>query len=192
MQHQGQQRGIDLIVSSTQRIPPASVDPRIKNYHWMDFVMGLFQAYERGGETVVLTDGQGHVTEGPGFNVFAVFGSGAGARLVTPAVGVLEGVTRRTVIEMAQAAGLEVEQRLLAVGELRRADEIFLSTSGGGVVPISHLDGVPVAGRRAGEFGPVSAQLQQRYWQLHDDVRYTEPVRALAVGAAENLGVNPS
>ena len=176
-----QQRGIDLIVSSTQRIPPSSVDPRIKNYHWMDFVMGLFQAYERGGETVVLTDGEGHVTEGPGFNVFAVFGSGASARVVTPAAGVLEGVTRRTVIEMAQAAGLVVEQRLLAVDELRRADEIFLSTSGGGVVPISHLDGLPVAGRRAGEFGPVSAQLQQRYWQLHEDPRLVEPVRGLTL-----------
>jgi hypothetical protein len=98
----------------------------------------------------VLTDGQGHVTEGPGFNVFAVFGHGAAARLVTPASGVLEGVTRRTVMEVAQAQGLAVEPRLLGVEELRRADEIFLSTSGGGVVPVSHLDGVPVAGARAG------------------------------------------
>ena len=55
-----------------QRIPPASVDPRVKNYHWLDFVMGLFEAYERGGDTVVLVDAEGHVTEGPGFNVFAV------------------------------------------------------------------------------------------------------------------------
>lgn len=174
-----QKRGIDLIIGTPQRIPPASVDPRIKNYHWMDFVMGLFEAYERGGETVVLTDGQGHVTEGPGFNVFAVFGSGPAARVVTPAVGVLEGISRRTVLELAQAAGLATETRLLAVDELRRADEIFLSTSGGGVVPISQLDGVPVAGRRAGEFGPVSALLQQRYWALHDDPRYVEPVRGL-------------
>jgi branched-chain amino acid aminotransferase len=175
-----QKRGIDLIVGTPQRIPPSSVDPRIKNYHWMDFVMGLFQAYERGGETVVLTDGQGHVTEGPGFNVFAVFGSGASARVVTPAAGVLEGISRRTVLEMAQAAGWSVEQRLLTVDELRRADEVFLSTTGGGVVPISHLDGVPVAGRRAGDFGPVSVLLQQRYWALHDDPRYIEPVRGLA------------
>ena len=176
-----QKRGIDLIVGTPQRIPPASVDPRIKNYHWMDFVMGLFEAYERGGETVVLTDGQGHVTEGPGFNVFAVFGSGTSARVVTPAVGVLEGISRRTVLELAQAAGLATETRLLTVDELCRADEIFLSTSGGGVVPISQLDGVAVAGRRAGDFGPVSALLQQRYWALHDDPRYTEPVRGLVL-----------
>ena len=178
-----QKRGIDLVVGTPQRIPPASVDPRIKNYHWMDFVTGLFEAYEHGGETVVLTDGQGHVTEGPGFNVFAVFGSGAQARVVTPAAGVLEGISRRTAIELAQAAGFTVEQRLLPVAELRAADEIFLSSTGGGVIPIARLDGVAVGGRPPGDFGPVSALLQQRYWALHDDPRYTEPVRGLAAPA---------
>jgi hypothetical protein len=44
----------------------------VKNYHWLDFVLGLFEAYGRGAETVVLTDGAGHLTEGPGFNVFVV------------------------------------------------------------------------------------------------------------------------
>jgi branched-chain amino acid aminotransferase len=171
-----QRRGIDLIVGSPRRIPPASVDPRVKNYHWLDFVMGLFQAYDRGGETVVLTDGHGHVTEGPGFNVFAVFGE---SRLVTPADGVLEGITRRTVIELARESGLAVEQGLLPVEELRRADEIFLSSTGGGVIPIARLDGVPVGGRKAGVFGPVSDRLQQRYWQLREDPRFTEAVRGL-------------
>lgn len=175
-----QRRGVDLVVGTPQRIPPASVDPRIKNYHWMDFVVGLFEAYERGGETVVLTDGSGHVNEGPGFNVFAVFaGSGAGvrARLVTPVAGVLEGVTRRTVIELAQAAGLDVEQRALSVDELRRADEVFLSSTAGGVIPIATLDGVAIGSRAPGDFGPVSAALQQRYWALHNDPKYVEPVR---------------
>jgi branched-subunit amino acid aminotransferase/4-amino-4-deoxychorismate lyase len=168
-----QRRGIDLVVGTPQRIPPASVDPRIKNYHWIDFVTGLFEAYDRGGETVVLTDGAGHVTEGPGFNVFAV----TGRRVVTPAVGVLEGVTRRSVIELATAAGFEVQQRLLPVAELRAADEVFLSSSGGGVIAIASVDGAPVAGRPRGEFGPVASQLQAAYWALHDDPRHTEPVR---------------
>lgn len=175
-----QQRGIDLVVGAPQRIPPASVDPRIKNYHWMDFVMGLFEAYERGGETVVLTDGRGHVSEGPGFNVFAVFGSGAQARVVTPSEGVLEGISRRTAIELAQAAGCAVEVRPLAVDELRRAHEIFLSSTGGGVIPIASLDGVPVGGRAPGDFGPLTRLLRERYWALHDDPRYAEPVHGLA------------
>jgi branched-chain amino acid aminotransferase len=177
-----QKQGLDLVVGTPQRIPPGSVDPRIKNYHWLDFVMGLFEAYGRGGETVVLTDGAGHVTEGPGFNVFAVFG-GEPARLVTPAEGVLHGVSRRTVIELAQRAGFEVQQRALAVDELRRADEVFLSSTGGGVIAVSRLDGAAIGSH--GQFGPVTAQLQAAYWALHEDPRYAEPVRGLDAALAE-------
>ena len=171
-----QRRGVNLIVGTPQRIPAASIDPRVKNYHWLDFVMGLFEAYERGGETVVLTDGAGRVTEGPGFNVFAVFSS-ARPTLVTPVAGVLEGVSRRTVLELAAREGCDVQQRLLGVDELRHADEVFLSSTGGGVIAIHQLDGVPIGGRAPGEFGPVTARLQAAYWALHEDARYTEPVR---------------
>jgi branched-chain amino acid aminotransferase len=168
-----QKRGVNLIVGTPQRIPAGSVDPRIKNYHWLDFVMGLFEAYERGGETVVLTDGAGRITEGPGFNVFAVFGK----TVVTPAQGVLEGVTRRTMIELAGREGFEMQVRDLGVDELRRADEIFLSSTGGGAVAVSHLDGVAIGGREPGQFGPVTQCMQAVYWALHEDARLTEAVR---------------
>ena len=169
-----QKRGVNLIVGTPQRIPPGSIDPRVKNYHWLDFVMGLFEAYERGGETVILTDGAGRVTEGPGFNVFAVFGQ----RIVTPAAGVLEGITRRTMIELAQREGFDMQVCALSVEELRRADEVFLSSTGGGAIAIHQLDGVPIGARPAGEFGPVTARLQAAYWALHDDPRWTEAVKA--------------
>ena len=91
------ERGLHLRVSDVQRIPSASVDPKAKNYHWNDLTMGLLGALDAGADTVVLTDAAGNVVEGPGFNVFA-FSQGA---LVTPQEGVLEGVTRRTVLEMA-------------------------------------------------------------------------------------------
>lgn len=169
---QKQARGIDLIVSDVQRISPASVDPRVKNYHWLDMVMALFQAYERGGETVVLVDAAGHVAEGPGFNVFAV----VDGTLITPQAGVLEGVTRRTLLELARAAAIPVRIEALPVATLRRADEVFLSSTGGGAIGISSVDGVPVGGRAAGDFGPVTRRLQQAYWDLHADPRYIEPV----------------
>jgi branched-chain amino acid aminotransferase len=167
-----QKRGIDLVVSAVQRIAPTSVDPRVKNYHWLDFVMGLFDAYDRGAETAVLVDGAGHVTEGPGFNVFAV----VGGALVTPEAGVLEGISRRTVIELARAAGIAVRVEPLPVATLRGADEVFLSSTGGGVIAIARVDGVAVGGRAPGDFGPVSTKLQQAYWALHEDPRYVEPV----------------
>jgi len=121
----------------------------------------------------VLTDGAGHVTEGPGFNVFAVFGRS----LVTPSSGVLEGVTRRTMIELARGEGFDVQVRELGVDELRRADEVFLSSTGGGAIAVARLDGVAVGGRAAGEFGPVTQRMQAAYWALHEDPRYTEAVR---------------
>ena len=167
-----QARGINLIVSDVQRIAPASVDPRVKNYHWLDMVMALFQAYERGGETVLLVNAAGDVAEGPGFNVFAV----VEGVLTTPDSGVLEGVSRRTVIEMAHAARLPVRVGALPVSALRGASEVFLSSTGGGVIGVSALDGVAVGGRAAGDFGPITRQLQAAYWALHDDPRYVEPV----------------
>jgi len=168
-----QARGINLIVSDVQRIAPASVDPRIKNYHWLDMVMALFQAYERGGESVVLVNAAGDVAEGPGFNVFAL----VDGELITPDSGVLEGISRRTMIELARAAGIPVRAAPLAVAALRRASEVFLSSTGGGAIGVSQLDGVPIGGRAAGEFGPVTRQLQAAYWALHDDPRHAEPVR---------------
>jgi len=167
-----QAAGINLIVSDVQRIAAASVDPRIKNYHWLDMVMALFQAYERGGETALLLDAAGNVTEGPGFNVFAVVDEA----LVTPDTGVLEGVSRRSVIELAHAAGLRMLVQPLPVAQLRRATEVFLSSSGGGVIGVSQLDGTAVGGRPPGRFGPITLMLQQDYWALHEDPRYVEPV----------------
>jgi branched-chain amino acid aminotransferase len=84
-----------IIARNTRRIPAGSVDPTVKNFHWGDMVRGLYEAYDRGGSLVVLPDADGFVTEGPGFNVFAV----TGGELYTPARGVLLGITRRTVLE---------------------------------------------------------------------------------------------
>jgi branched-chain amino acid aminotransferase len=81
------------------------------------------------------------------------------------------------VVELARKADFDVQARALSVAELRGADEIFLTSTGGGVIAVSALDGAPLGGRRAGEFGPVTAQLQAAYWALHEDPKYTEPVR---------------
>jgi branched-chain amino acid aminotransferase len=167
-----QARGIDLIVSAVQRIAPQSIDPRVKNYHWLDMVVALFDAYERGGETAVLVDARGDVAEGPGFNVFAV----VDGILTTPSEGVLEGISRRTVIEIACAGAIPLQVGRLPVAALRGASEVFLSSTGGGVIGVSAIDGVPVAGRAAGDFGPLTRRLQAGYWALHDDPRYTDAV----------------
>jgi branched-chain amino acid aminotransferase len=167
---QQRERGLHLRISGVQRIPPASVDPKAKNYHWNDLTMGLLEALDAGAETVVLTDGGGNVVEGPGFNVFAV----SGGTLVTPRDGVLEGVTRRTVLEMAQVLGIPVALRALPAHELRGASEVFLSSSGGGVLPVTRVDGAAVAD---GRVGVHTRRLAALYWEWHADPRYSRRVQ---------------
>lgn len=169
-----QETGIDLAVSRVPRIAPESVDPTVKNFHWGDLVRGLFEAYERGGDSAVLTDGRGHVTEGPGFNLFAW----RDGRLVTPADGVLLGITRKAVIEIAESLNVKVEVRPLGEAELRRAEEIFISSTAGGVMPVTRLDGRPVGD---GTPGPLTLRLKQLYWQAHEDPALTTPVDYAAV-----------
>jgi branched-chain amino acid aminotransferase len=161
-----QKMGLHLIISSRQRIPPQSVDPTVKNYHWLDMVMGLFEAYERGGETAIVVDANNNLVEGPGFNVFAVSGS----TLTTPGRGVLEGMTRRTTIEIAPQYGYEVELRELPAEEALAADEVFITTTAGGLIPITKIDGRAIG---AGTPGPVTRKLQKGYWETHEDPQYT-------------------
>jgi branched-chain amino acid aminotransferase len=131
-----QERGLHAVIGSKQRIAPESVDPTVKNYHWLDLETGLLESYDRGGETVILVDAQDNVVEGPGFNVFAVKNGG----LSTPDRGVLEGITRKTVIELAAEQGRQLEARPVPADELRQADEVFLSSTAGGIMPVTTVD----------------------------------------------------
>ena len=164
-----QERGLHAVIGSKQRIAPESVDPTVKNYHWLDLEVGLLDAYERGGETVILTDAEDNVVEGPGFNVFSV----RDGAISTPDHGVLQGITRRTVIELANEHAIPIEPRPVPAGELRRADEVFLSSTAGGIMPVTTVDGEVVGD---GEPGPVTLRLRDAYWRLHDDPRFSLPV----------------
>lgn len=161
--------GLHVMVSDVQRIPATSVDPSAKNYHWNDLTMGLLGALDGGADSVLLVDAAGNVVEGPGFNVFCV----SGGTLVTPNEGMLEGISRRTVIEIAQSIGLPLQQRAVPADELRRAEEVFLSTSGGGVLPVTRVDHRRVG---AGKPGPITRQLVQTYWAWHADPAYSQVI----------------
>jgi branched-chain amino acid aminotransferase len=162
-------QGLNLLVSRHQRIPPESLDPRIKNYHWLDMVMGLFEAYDAGADSALLVDAAGNLIEGPGFNVFARCGD----RVITPARGVLEGVTRATVLELLAAEDLPVSKEVLPEATARAADEIFITSTAGGVMPVTRISGQAVGN---GLPGVLTLRLNQAYWKLHDDPDYTQAV----------------
>lgn len=153
--------GMDAVIARTaRRIPTDSVDPTVKNFHWGDLTTGLFEAYDRGADQVLLLDHRGNLTEGPGYNVFALIGE----RLVTPAGGVLEGITRRTVLELAQADGWETAEVDLSEDDVRRATELFATSTAGGVMPITRLDGTPVGDAGVGRF---TRRIRELYWRAH-------------------------
>lgn len=162
MDEEQRRRGINLVIAETRRIPVESVDPTVKNYHWLDLVAGMFEAYDRGGENVVLTDLAGNITEGPGFNVFAV----KNGRATTPDRGVLQGITRETAIELCGELGVPVDARAVTAAMLRGADEIFLTSTAGGIMPVTRIDGDPVGDGRP---GPHTGRLTDLYWAKHDD-----------------------
>ena len=84
--------------------------------------------------------------------------------------GMLEGVSLRTVIEMAQSLGFEVQARALPADELRSADEVFISTSGGGVLPVTVVDAQAIGD---GSPGPITRTLVKTYWDWHTDPAYS-------------------
>ncbi|QPC92213.1 D-amino acid aminotransferase [Mesorhizobium sp. INR15] len=163
------QRGLRVAISDKVRIPPASIDPAIKNYHWLDLVRGLYDAYDRGAETALILDFNGNVAEGPGFNVFCV----KDGKLTTPAMGVLPGITRRTVFDLCVEEGLAAFAMDVSVTALRGADEVFITSTAGGIMPVTTIDGAPVAD---GKVGAITSRLMARYWQKHEDPAWSSPV----------------
>ena len=164
-----QERGAHLIIAETQRISPQSVDPTIKNFHWGDLVRAMFEAEDAGADNAVLLDSDGLVTEGPGFNVFMV----KDGKVISPDRGALEGITRQTVFDLCDAMGIAWEIRAITADELRQADEIFTSTTAGGVMPAARIDGTILSNDRP---GPISARLKETYWQWHRDGRDMTPI----------------
>ncbi|MGH7057115.1 MAG: aminotransferase class IV [Acetobacteraceae bacterium] len=169
-------RGAHLIVATTPRIPEACVDPRAKNFHWADMTRGLFEAADAGADNPVLLDFAGNVTEGPGFNVFIV----RDGKVATPDHGILEGITRLSVIELCGKLGIGCEARSVSVEELRGADEIFISSTAGGVIGVTRLDSRILGNGRP---GPVTERLHDVYWRLREEGWHAEPV-AYAPGRA--------
>ncbi len=161
--------GSAVVTRTVRRIPPGAIDPTVKNFQWGDFIKGLFEAADRNSRYPFLPDGDGNLTEGSGFNIVVV----QDGRLRTPARGVLEGITRRTVLEIAEANGWPAAIEDVPVDDLYRAQEIFMATTAGGIMPITELDGRPVGD---GTVGPITQKVWADYWALHADDRYSFPV----------------
>jgi len=153
-------RGFNLLVSTDYiRIPEKAVDPTAKNFHWMDMKLSIFDAVGKGYEWSVLTDAQGFLTEAPGSNIFFIKND----TLYTPDSGCLEGITRMTTLELAGEVGLKTAVTRVSADQLRDADEAFITSTAGGIMPVSLVDGIPMGGRNSP--GPLTTEQHNLYWQ---------------------------
>ena len=150
-------RGLRLIVSKRERIPPESLDPTVKNFHWIDMTLALYEAYARDHELPILSDRHGNLTEGPGVNLFML----KGGTLLTPGRGMFDGMTRRTVMELCAEANVTIEEADIPGTALAAADEVFLSSTAGGIMPVSVVDGRKIGD---GAPGPLTRRLHDLYW----------------------------
>ncbi|RTE71073.1 hypothetical protein BHE90_014537 [Fusarium euwallaceae] len=171
MPPQLQQIGGEAIVARTvRRIPPGAIDPTVKNLQWGDLIRGLLEAQDRGSQYPFLTDGDANITEGAGYNIVFV----KDGALYTARKGVLEGVTRRTVFDVAEANNIPVHIDDVPTSLAFEADEIFMCTTAGGVMPITKLEGSPVGN---GEIGPITKLIWDGYWALHYDPKHTVEIK---------------
>ncbi|MDB2529392.1 aminotransferase class IV [Paracoccaceae bacterium] len=166
-------RGAHISVArDSRRIPSNSVDPTVKNYHWGDMTAALFQALDDGYDTTVLLDHNNLVTEGPGFNIFAVING----KVVTPKSGMLEGISRKTVLEICAALDIPCAVTNISEEAFMNAEEVFTATTAGGPVPVTRVNG-RIFGNDT--IGPLTAKIINTYWDWHKredlalKIRYT-------------------
>ena len=151
-------RGLSALCVARLRNDARALDPAAKTGNYMNNLLALHEARVQGADDALLLNAAGEVTEATTSNVYLV----RGGALVTPAIsaGILEGTTRRRILSLCAAAGLPVSERSVLPAELVSAEEIFLSSSVRGVVPVVRLDGRTVG---AGVRGPVTERVHRMF-----------------------------
>ena len=150
--------GMAIITAATPRTAPAALSPKIKSLNYLNNIMAKWEALDAGVPEAVMLNHLGYVCECTADNIFIVR---AGALATPPEEsGILMGITREVVIELAGAAGLLVRQANLTRYDLHTADECFLTGTGAEVAPVTHIDARPIG---TGAVGPITRRLMDAF-----------------------------
>jgi branched-chain amino acid aminotransferase len=169
---EGKRHGVRAKVSSWRRISHDALIPHAKaSGQYLNSVLAKVEASKAGYQEAILLDSQGFVSEGTGENIYAV----RDGEIITPpqTAGILDGINRKSIIQIAGDLGLTVIERNLARAELYLAEEVFLSGTAAELVPVREIDDHPVGGGQPGE---ITRQIQAVFDDaLHGrDPRYAE------------------
>lgn len=154
-------KGMPVIVSSITRNSSNAMPPQIKSLNYLNNILAKLEAHAADVPEAIMLNAQGNVSEATGDNVFIV----RNGQLQTPpfSAGILEGITRSTIIRLAREAGIEAVEKDLVRMDLYAADECFLTGTGAQVIPVNKIDGREVG---SGRVGPVTRHLMQAYDEL--------------------------
>jgi branched-chain amino acid aminotransferase len=154
-------RGMDIVTVPTVRNLHSAVNPAIKSLNYLNNILAKIEANNAGVEEAVMLNSEGFVAEGTADNIF-VIKNGA---LFTPplSAGALYGITRGTVIELAEQFGVKVSEPNLTRYDLFNADECFLTGTGAEIMPVIKIDGRIIG---SGKPGPLTRKLVDAYHAL--------------------------
>jgi branched-chain amino acid aminotransferase len=152
---------MDIVTVPTVRNLHSAVNPAIKSLNYLNNILAKIEANNAGVEEAVMLNSEGYVAEGTADNLFIVK-SGA---LMTPplSAGALYGITRATVIELAEQAGIRVSEPNLTRYDLFNADECFVTGTGAEIMPVVKIDGRRIG---TGKPGPLTKKLVEEYHAL--------------------------
>jgi branched-chain amino acid aminotransferase len=157
------------MIASTRAVPVQCLDPKIKSLSRLHFNLAVLEGKAAGADVSIMLDLDGRVAEGPGFNIFAV----RGGALFSPPEGILMGITRQTVFELAAEHHIPAREVPLTAYDLYAADEVFLTSTAGGIMPLVEIDGRPIGD---GKPGPVAQRVHGLYWALRESGRDGTPI----------------
>lgn len=155
------ERGLEIVTASTIRNHPAALSPRIKSLNYLNNILAKIEGLQAGCIEALMLNTKGEVAECTGDNIFLV----KRGALYTPPLdaGILEGVTRDAVIELAAAQGIKVHETPLTRHDVYVADECFLTGTAAEVIPVVKVDGRAIG---TGAPGPVTRDLRERFFRL--------------------------
>ena len=155
------EKGLTVATVATQRNLPEAINPRIKSLNYLNNILAKIEAVNAGVEEAIMLNSFGMVSECAGDNIFAV----RKGLVITPSIsmGVLEGVTRNVVIEMAREKGRGVKQLVMTRHDLFIADECFLTGTAAEIIPVVKVDGRQIGD---GKPGPITRDLMESYHRL--------------------------
>lgn len=155
------QKGMEIVTVPTTRSLHSALNPAIKSLNYLNNILAKLEANNAGVEEAVMLNAEGYVAECTGDNLFIVK-SGA---LFTPplSAGALYGITRQTVMELAEEEGLAVSEPNLTRYDLFNADECFLTGTGAEIVPVVKIDGRVIG---TGKPGSITRKLEEEYRAL--------------------------